>query len=112
MIGLKKAGLRCTISKFTTEHNHEFFTPKSTNFLRGHRVVTPAQKNLIDTHNESGVLPRKIMLVLSKEFGVEYNVGFIAIDVQNYFGNRGRFIWRGRYTKKSTIIFLSANAKS
>lgn len=105
MMGLKKAGLRCTISKFTIEHNHEFFTPKSTSFLSGHGMVTRAQKNLIDTHNESGVLPRKIMLVLSKEFDVDYNVGFIAKDVKNYFGNRRRFIWRGRYTKRNVQLF-------
>ncbi len=62
-------------SKFVIEHNHELLTPKSTRFLRGHRVMTRAQKNLIDTLNESGVPPRKIMSVLSKESGGDYNVG-------------------------------------
>jgi len=42
------------------------------------------QKNLIDTLNESIVPPRKIMLVLSKESGGDYNVGCIAKDVENY----------------------------
>jgi hypothetical protein len=34
-------------------------------------------KNLIDTLNESGVVPRKIMLVMSKESGGDYNVGVL-----------------------------------
>jgi hypothetical protein len=42
------------------------------------------KKNLINTLNESGVPPRKIMLVLSKEFADDHNVGCIAKDVQNY----------------------------
>jgi hypothetical protein len=46
MMGLKKAGLRWTVSMFVTEHNYEFLTPKITRFLRGHRVVTCAQKIL------------------------------------------------------------------
>lgn len=45
MMGIKKVGLRWTVSKFVIEHNHELLTPKNTRFLRGHRVVTRAQKN-------------------------------------------------------------------
>jgi hypothetical protein len=52
--------------------------------LCGHRVVTHAQKNLIDILNESDVLPKKIMSVLSKESGVNHNVDCIDKDVQNY----------------------------
>jgi hypothetical protein len=58
------------------------------------------KKNLIDTLNESGIPPRKIMSVLSKESGGDYNVGCVAKDVENYLGNRRRdLIGKGRCTK-------------
>ena len=58
--------------------------------LRGHRVITNAQRNLIDTLNETGIPPSKIMSVLSKESGGDYNVGCILVDIQNYLGNKRR----------------------
>ena len=61
---------------------------KSTIMLHGHRVITKAQRNLIDTLNESGIPPSKIMPVLSKEFGGNSNVGCISIDIQNYLVNK------------------------
>lgn len=78
MICLKKVGQTWIVSKFVIDHNHELLSPKSTSLLRGHKVVTPAQKNLIDALNDSGVPPRKIMSVLSKESGGDHNVGCIA----------------------------------
>ena len=72
-------------------HNHELhLTPKSTSLVRGHRVISRSKKNLIDILNELGVPTRKIMLVLSKESNGYYNVGCVAIDVQNYLGNKRR----------------------
>ena len=53
MIGLKKVDDTWIVCKFVEGHNHELLTPKSTSLLRGHRVITIAQKNLIDTLNES-----------------------------------------------------------
>ena len=93
MMCLRKVEETWIVSKFETSHNHELLTPKSTSLLRGHRVISCAQKNLIDTLNESGdsgVPPRKIMLVLSKESGGDYNVGCISVDV----GDEG--VWCGR----------------
>ncbi|KAG7954184.1 hypothetical protein I3843_11G003000 [Carya illinoinensis] len=90
MMTIKKDGDKWVVSKFVLQHNHELLTPRSISLLRGHRRVTSAQKNLIDTLNESGIPTRKIMSVLSKESGGEYNVGCIAKDVQNYLGNRRR----------------------
>ena len=63
---------------------------KSTIMLHGHRVITNAQRNLIDTLNESGIPPSKIISVLSKESGSNYNVGCIPIDIQNYLVNKRR----------------------
>ena len=40
------------------DHNYELLTPKSTSMLRGHRVITNAQRNLIDTLNETGIPPK------------------------------------------------------
>ena len=71
-------------------HNHKILTPKSTSLLHGHKVITSAQKNLIDTLNESGIAPTKIMSMLSKESGGDYNVRCIPIDIQNYLGSKRR----------------------
>ncbi|XP_059457607.1 protein FAR1-RELATED SEQUENCE 5-like [Corylus avellana] len=112
MMSLKKVGLKWTISKFEVEHNHELLSPKSTRFLRGHRVVTPAQKSLIDTLNESGVPPKKIMSVLSKESGGDYNIGYIAKDVENYLGNkRSVFLGKGD-AQRMYNYFLESQSKN
>ncbi|KAG7963945.1 hypothetical protein I3843_09G143900 [Carya illinoinensis] len=90
MMTIRKDGEKWIVSKFVLEHNHELLSPRSTSLLRGHRRVTPAQKNLIDTLNESGIPTRKIMSVLSKESSGDYNVGCIGKDIQNYLGKRRR----------------------
>jgi hypothetical protein len=99
-------------SKFVIEHNHELLTPKSTHFLRGHRVVTRAQKNLVDTNNKSGVPPRKILLVLNKESGGDYNVGCIAKDVENYLGNRRRVLIEKGDAQRMYNYFLESQCKN
>jgi hypothetical protein len=90
MMCLKKARQTWNVSKFVIDHNYEFFSPKSTSLLHGHRVVTPAQKNLMDTINESSVPQRKIMPVLSNEFDRDHIVGCVAKDVPNYLGSKRR----------------------
>ncbi|KAL0005428.1 hypothetical protein SO802_012989 [Lithocarpus litseifolius] len=81
IIGLNKVDDTWIVCKFVEGHNHELLTPKSTSSLHGHRMITSAQKNLIDTLNESGIAPSKIMSVLSKEYGGDYNVGCIPVDI-------------------------------
>ena len=90
MIGLKKIEDTWIVCKFVEDHNHELLTPKSTSMLRGHKVITNVQRNLIDTLNETGIPPSKIMSMLSKESDGDYNVGCIPIDIQNYLGNKRR----------------------
>ena len=90
MIGLKKFDDTWIVCKFVEGHNHELLTPKSTSLLRGHRVITSAQKNLIDTLNESGIAPSKIVSVLSKEASGDYNVGCIPVDIQKILGSKRR----------------------
>ncbi|OMO64043.1 hypothetical protein COLO4_32139 [Corchorus olitorius] len=74
MMGLKKVEDKWVVSKFVDKHNHELLTPKSTSLLRGHRKITPTQKNLIDALNKAGVTPRKIMSILGEESGGHYNI--------------------------------------
>ena len=45
MIGLKKIEDTWVVCKFVEDQNHELLTPKSTSMLRGHRVITNAQRN-------------------------------------------------------------------
>ena len=81
MIGLKKIEDTWVVCKFVEDHNHELLTPKSTSMLRGHRMITNAQRNLIDTLNETGIPPSKIMSMLSKESSGDYNVGCILVNI-------------------------------
>ena len=72
------------------DHNYELLTLRSTTMLHGHRVITNAQRNLIDTLNETGIYLSKIMSVLSKKSDGDYNVGCIPVNIQNYLGNKRR----------------------
>ena len=90
MIGLKKIEKTWVVCKFVKDHNHKLLTPKSTSMLHGHKVMTNTQRNLIDTLDETGIPPSKIMSVLCKESGGDYNVGCISVDIQNFLGNRRR----------------------
>ena len=51
---------RCTIFRFARDHNHELFSPKSSQFLRVHIIKTKVQKKLIDLLDDSGTSPSKI----------------------------------------------------
>ena len=90
VIGVKKIEDTWVVCKFVEDHNYELLIPKSTSMLRGHRVITNAKRNLIDTLNETCIPLSKIMSVLSKESGGDYNVGCIPVDIQNYLGNKRR----------------------
>ncbi|KAG2666757.1 hypothetical protein I3760_15G079000 [Carya illinoinensis] len=93
IMGIKKDGEKWIVNKFVVGHNHILLTPRSTSFLRGHRGVSKVQKKLIMTLNESSVPTRKIMSVLSKESGGDFNVGCIGKDVENYVGNKRRKVF-------------------
>jgi hypothetical protein len=112
LMGLKKVELRWIVCKLVIEHNHELLSPRSTSLLRGHRVITSAQKSLIDTLNESGVVPRKIISVLNKESGGDHNVGCIAKDVQNDLGIKRRFIFGERDAQKIYNYFFERQSKN
>ncbi|KAL4634198.1 hypothetical protein ACB092_04G181900 [Castanea dentata] len=87
MIGLKKS------------HNHKLLTPKSTSLLRGHRVITSAQKNLIDTLND-------------KESGGDYNVGCIPVDIQNYLGSKRRKLLQDGDAQGMYKYFIESQCKN
>jgi hypothetical protein len=112
MMGLRKIEETWIVSKFETSQTHELLTPKSTSLLRGHRVISRAQKNLIDTLNKSGVPPRKIMLVLSKESEGDYNVGCISVDVQNCLGNKRRNLLEEGDAQRMYKYFIESRCKT
>lgn len=112
MMCLKKVEETWIVSKFEVNHNHELLSPESTSLLRGHRVISRAQKKLIDKLNESGVPPRKIMSVLSKEPGGDYNVGCIAVNVQNYVGNKRRKLLDDGDAQKMYNYFIESQCKN
>ena len=93
-------------------HNHGLLTPKSTSLLRGHRVISRAQKNLIDTLSESGVSTRTRMLVLSKEFDGDYKVGCVVVDIQNYLGNKRRKLLQDGDAQRMYSHFIECQLKN
>jgi hypothetical protein len=112
LMSLKKVESKWIVSKLVTKPNHDLLSPRSTSLLRGHRAVTSAQKSLIDKLNDSGVAPRKIMSVLSKEVGGNHNVGCIAKDVQNYLSNKRRLIFGEGDAQKLYNYFLEKQIKN
>ncbi|KAK9016121.1 hypothetical protein V6N11_007201 [Hibiscus sabdariffa] len=69
MILISKKEEKWIISRYRDEHNHVLASPKSTQFIRSHRVKTKVQKDLMDVLDESGIRPSKIVSVLSHECG-------------------------------------------
>ncbi|KAG6624339.1 hypothetical protein CIPAW_16G019500 [Carya illinoinensis] len=108
---IRKEEERWVVCKFVAQHNHELLTPKSTSMLRGHRGVTRVQKNLILTLNESGVPMRKIMSVLSKEAGGDFNIGCIGKDVENYLGNKRKKLFEEGDAQRLYAYFLERQCK-
>ncbi|KAG2702362.1 hypothetical protein I3760_06G085400 [Carya illinoinensis] len=108
---IKKDGERWVVCKFVPEHNHDLLTPRSTSLLRGHRGVTRVQKKLILTLNESGVPTRKIMSVLSKELGSDFNIGCIGKDVENYLENKRRKLFEEGDAQRLYAYFLDQQCK-
>ncbi|KAG7996493.1 hypothetical protein I3843_01G162700 [Carya illinoinensis] len=108
---IKKDCKKWTVCKFVREHNHELLTPRSTSLLRGHRGVTRVQKKLILTLNESGVPTRKLMSVLSKESGGDFNIGCIGKDVENYLENKKRKLFEEGDAQRLYAYFLDRQCK-
>ncbi|KAG6699806.1 hypothetical protein I3842_08G081800 [Carya illinoinensis] len=111
IMGIKKDGEKWIVNKFVVGHNHILLTPRSTSFLRGHRGVSKVQKKLIMTLNESGVPTRKIMSVLSKESGGDFNVGCIGKDVENYVGNKRRKVFEEGDAQRLYCYFVDRQQK-
>ncbi|KAG2669426.1 hypothetical protein I3760_14G033900 [Carya illinoinensis] len=111
IMGIKKESEKWIVCKFVMEHNHGLLTPRSTSFLRGHRGVTRVQKKLIMTLNESGVPTRKIMSVLSKESGGDFNIGCIGKDVENYLGNKRKKLFEEGDAQRLYTYFLDRQCK-
>ncbi|CAL5202858.1 unnamed protein product [Lathyrus oleraceus] len=59
MLYLKKNGEIWIVTRFVRDHNHELFSPRSSQFLRVHRKKTNVQKKLIDVLHDSGLGPSK-----------------------------------------------------
>ncbi|KAG6648959.1 hypothetical protein CIPAW_07G179900 [Carya illinoinensis] len=108
---IKKDSERWIVCKFVPEHNHVLLTLRSTRLLRGHRGVTRVQKKLILTLNESGIPTRKIMSVLSKESGGDFNTGCIGKDVENYLENKIRKLFEEGDAQRLYAYFLDRQCK-
>ncbi|KAL6554658.1 hypothetical protein OROHE_007397 [Orobanche hederae] len=90
MMSLRKYGVKWNVSKFVENHNHVLCSPRSSRLLPGNKRFTPAQRCLVDTLNEAGVPPRKIMSVLSEQCGGQSNIGCTPSNIQTYLGSKRR----------------------
>ncbi|KAG2690939.1 hypothetical protein I3760_09G214000 [Carya illinoinensis] len=106
IMGIKKDGEKWVVNKFVVGHNHILLTPRSASLLRGNRKVTKVQKKLIMTLNEFSVPTRKIMSVLSKESGDDFNVGCIGKDIENYLENKRRKVFEEGNAQRLYSYFL------
>ncbi|KAG6718229.1 hypothetical protein I3842_04G139300 [Carya illinoinensis] len=106
IMGVKKDGEKWMVNKFIVGHNHILLTSRSASLLRGNRNVTKVQKKLIMTLNETGVSTRKIMSVLSKKSGGDFNVGYIGKDVENYLRNKRRKVFEEGDAQRLYSYFL------
>ncbi|KAL4385753.1 hypothetical protein GQ457_15G014850 [Hibiscus cannabinus] len=88
MILISKKEEKWIISRYRDEHNHVLASPKSTQFIRSHRVKTKVQKDLMDVLGESGIRPSKIISVLSHECGGLGNLNMTERDVFNYLSRK------------------------
>ncbi|KAK0588019.1 hypothetical protein LWI29_032987 [Acer saccharum] len=111
IMGIKKNDEKWIVNKFVIEHNHILLAPRSTRLLRGHRGVTKVQKKLIMTLNEFDVPTRKIISVLSKESGGDFNVGCIGKDVENYLGSKRRKIFEEGDAQRLYSYFIDWQLK-
>ena len=71
-----------------------------------------AQKNLINTLNESSIAPSKIISLLSKESGHDYNVGCIPVDIKNYLGSKRRKLLQDGDAKGMNKYFIESKFKN
>ena len=108
---IKKNDERWVVCKFVPSHNHDLLSPRSTSLLRGHRGVSRAQKKLILNLNESGVPTRKIMSVLSKESGGDFNIGCIGKDVENFLGYKRKKLFQEGDAQRLYAYFLDKQCK-
>ncbi|XP_012833069.1 PREDICTED: protein FAR1-RELATED SEQUENCE 5-like [Erythranthe guttata] len=111
-VSLRREEEKWVVTRFVTYHNHELYTPRTTSLLRGHRKITPAQKNLINVLNESGIPATKIMSVLSHGSGGESNVGCALIDVQNHIGNKRRELLKEGDAQRMHNYFMECQSKN
>ncbi|KAL7152578.1 hypothetical protein ABFS83_04G107200 [Erythranthe nasuta] len=100
------------VTRFIIDHNHELYTPRTTSLLRGHRKITPAQKNLINVLNEAGIPATKIMSVLSHGSGGETNVGCALVDIQNHIGNKRRELLKEGDAQRMYNYFTKSQSKN
>ncbi|KAL4295669.1 hypothetical protein GQ457_12G016890 [Hibiscus cannabinus] len=88
MILISKKEEKWIISRYSDEHNHVLASPKSTQFIRSHRVKTKVQKDLMNVLDESGICPSKIVSVISHECGGLRNLNMNERDVFNYLSRK------------------------
>ncbi|XP_040995984.1 protein FAR1-RELATED SEQUENCE 5-like [Juglans microcarpa x Juglans regia] len=111
IMGIKKDGEKWIVNKFVVGNNHILLIPRSTSFLREHRGVTKVQKKLIITLNESSVPIRKIMSMLSKDSGGDFNIGCIGKDVENYMRSQRRKVFEDGDAQRLYSYFLDRQLK-
>lgn len=80
----KRGESNYSVCKFVKEHTHMLSTPHKRHLLRSHRIITPAQKNLIDTYQSANVKTANAMAVFELQANGFENIGFTETDLRNH----------------------------
>lgn len=97
---IKKYGKKWIVRRFVLEHNLELLTPRSISSLHRHRGVIRSQKKLIFILNQSRVTTMKIMSVLTKNSGGDFNIDCIGKDVETSLKIKRKKLFEGDHYKK------------
>lgn len=70
---------------FVSEHNHVFHLAATTFMMRSERKMSDVQAFAIDLAYASGIKPKEIHELMSREAGRRANLGYTGIDQKTIF---------------------------
>uniref|UniRef100_A0A7N2L8C4 FAR1 domain-containing protein n=1 Tax=Quercus lobata TaxID=97700 RepID=A0A7N2L8C4_QUELO len=73
---------------FVSEHNHVLHLVATTFMMRPERKISDVQAFAIDVAYASGIKPKDIHELMSREAGGRANLGYTGIDQKNYLQTR------------------------
>lgn len=73
---------------FVLEHNHVFHLAATTFMMQSEQKMSDVQAFAIDLAYASGIKPKEMHELMSREAGGRANLGYTGIDQKNYLRTR------------------------